>query len=492
MTLTELSIKQPVATMMLFMAVVLIGIFSFLRLNLDLYPEIEPPAISVITIWPGASASDVETEVTEEIEARLNTVNNLDTLRSRSLDNLSIVSCLFEFGSDLDAASNDIRDMLDQAKMRLPDDAESPMLFKFSSATTPILFMSFTADKSYPRLFHIIDKEVGDELKRVQGVGGLIIHGGLRRQINIYFDIKKIEGFHLSLYRINQVMAAENLNIPAGIIKYGKKDFFVRVPARYKTIEDIRNTVIGTFNNKPVYLRDVANVEDDYKTLQMYAYGNGKPGLVMMLQKQSGTNTVEVIERVKKRLNEISKNLPSDIKLDITTDASEDIIKSVKNLRDTLLVGLFLVVVVTVAFLRQIRTAFIIVIIIPFAMITAFILIYAINYTLNMVTLMALAVASGMVVDDGIVVIENIVRHIERGRKIKTAATLGANEMWLAITTSTMTTVVVFIPLMFATGIAGIIFKPLAFVVTITLLSSLMIAIMLTPMMASKLLLPTS
>jgi len=492
MNLPEFSVKQPVATMMLFLAMALIGIFSLGRLSMDLYPEIEPPYISIVTTWPGASASDVETEVTEKIESWANMLNDLHSLYSRSLDNVSIVSCRFDFGTDLEAASNDIRDMLGFVRRSLPDDAEDPIVFKLSSSSMPILFLNITAEKSWTRLYHLADNQIGDELKRVKGVGGVVIHGGLRRQINVYFDMEKIEKFNLSLHRVNQILAAENWNLPAGNIKHGKKDYFVRIPARYKNLDEMRDTVIGNIKNQPVYLKDVAAVEDDFEPLEMYAYGDGKPGILMMVMKQSGTNTVEVIEQAQKRLNKIRKALPSDVKITISSDASEDILKTIESLRSTLFWSILFIAIVTVVFLRQFRTAFILIFNIPFSLIVSFAFMYLFGYTINMVTLLAIAVASGLVLDSGIVVLDNVVRYIEKGRKVKTAATVGATEMGLAITASTMTTIVVFAPLMFVGGIAGIVFKPLAFVVVITLLVSLLTALMLTPMLSSRWLIPQS
>ena len=237
MKLPEFSVKQPIATLMLFLAMGLIGAFSLTRLNIDMLPDIDPPVVSILTAWRGASASDVETEVTEPIEDHVNTVNNLDTLTSKSLDNLSAISCKFDWGTDLDVATNDIRDKLDLARRELPSDVEEPILFKFSSGTAPIMFMTVSGTKSWPRLYHLADKEIADGLKRIPGVGAVILHGGLRRRINIYFDLARVEGFGIPLSTINRVLAAENQNIPAGSIKSGLKDYFVRVPARYGSIE---------------------------------------------------------------------------------------------------------------------------------------------------------------------------------------------------------------------------------------------------------------
>ncbi len=486
MNLPEFSVRQPVATAMLFLALGLLGAFSAARLSTDMYPDIEPPVISILTSWPGASASDVESEVTEVIEDTVNSVNNLDTLTSKSMDNLSLISCKFDWGTDLDVASNDVRDKLEFAKRRLPEDADSPVLFKFSSATAPVLFLTVAGEKSWPRLFHIVDKQIGDELKRVPGVGAVILYGGLRRRINLYFDMQKVEGFHLSLPQINRVLDMENMNVPAGHIQAGRKKHFVRVPARFSDIEEIRQTVIGTHEGRPVYLGDVAEVEDAYKPLDERIHSNGRPAILMMLQKQTGKNTVEVIGAVKQRLAEITPQLPADVRINIPIDTSVDIINSVTNLKSTLLWGIFFIVVVTMVFLRRLRTIFIIVLIIPCSLIVAFIFLNLFGYTINLVSLMALAIASGMVVDNAIVVLENIIRHVEKGSRVGAAAMFGASEMALAITASTMTTVVVFVPLMFLTGLAGILFKQLGFVVVITLMASLVTALMLTPMLASR------
>ncbi|MBW2023677.1 MAG: efflux RND transporter permease subunit, partial [Deltaproteobacteria bacterium] len=326
-----------------------------------------------------------------------------------------------------------------------------------------------------------------DELKRVPGVGAIIVHGGLRRRINIYFDLAKLEGYGISLARVNQVLAAQNLNIPAGRIKSGTRDYFVRVPGRYKSAREVAETVIGYFNNAPIYLKDVAEVEDGYEPQDVNGWGDGLPALVLILQKQTGKNTVNVVRRVKEKLKELQEVLPSDVKINIIMDSSEDILTSVKNLRTTLFYGIFFVILVTLAFLRRLRTAFIISLTIPFSLIIAFILLYLFGYTINLVSLMSLAIASGMVVDNGIVVLENIMRHIERGGRIKTAAMLGASEMGLAISASTLTTVVVFVPLMFLTGLAGIIFKQLGITLVVTLTASLLVALMLIPTLASRL-----
>ncbi|MCK4377823.1 MAG: efflux RND transporter permease subunit, partial [Deltaproteobacteria bacterium] len=486
MKLPEFSVKQPVAITMLFAAILIIGIFSLLRLNLDIFPDISPPVVSILTTWPGASASDVETEVSKEIEDEVNVVSNLDTLTSKSLDNLSVVVCKFDWGTSLDVATNDIRDKLELAKRDLPNDIEPPMLYKFSSATAPIMFLTISAEQNLPRLYRLVDKGIADELRRVPGVGAIQLYGGRRRRINVYFDLAKIEGYHLSLAAVNRVLASENLNIPSGNIKSGSREYFLRVPGRYRNMEEIKATVIGYYRNRQVYLRDVATVEDAYKPMKLNGWGDGKQAIVLLLQKQTGKNTVEVSRMVKEKLARIQAHLPSDVKINIVLDNAEDIVSSIRNLRLSFYWGIVLVILVTLIFLRRFRASLIIALAIPGSLVISFIFLYLFGYTINLVSLMSLAIASGMVVDNGVVVLENIIRHREQGKSPAAAAVSGAGEMGLAITASTMTTVVVFVPLMFLSGLAGIVFKQLGFVIVITLLASLFTALSLTPMLASR------
>ncbi|MFA5384579.1 MAG: efflux RND transporter permease subunit [Eubacteriales bacterium] len=486
MRLPEFSVKQPVATLMIFLAVIILGAFSLTRLPIDMLPEIEMPAVSILTFWPGASASDVETEITTHIEDQASMVNNLDKITSKSQDNLSLVSCQFEWGTDLEEATNDIRDKLELAKRKLPDDAEKPVIFKFSSASIPILVMTVTGDATWPRLYYLTEKKIADELKRVPGVGAVQLYGGMERQINVYFDLQKINGYHLNLLQIKQVLAAENLNLPAGSIKSGPQEYFIRIPARYRDVDEIKNTVVGYFNGRPVYLKDVAEVEDAYKEQTVNGWADGKKAIVLILQKQAGKNTVKVTQDAKDKLQEIEKFLPTDVKINTVMDTSEDILRSIKTLQDELLRIALIVIIVTLLFLRRVKAAAIIALTIPFSLIVAFIPLFLFGHSLNLISLMSIAIACGLVVDDGIVALENITRHLERGGRLKTSAIYGAGEVGMAMTASTMTIVVVFIPLMFVGGISGTLFKELGFVIVVTLMASLFTSLSMTPMLSSK------
>ena len=490
MRLPEVSVRNPVMTVMVFFGVILLGAVALTRLKIDLLPEIEPPQVSVITLWPGASASDVESDVTKYIEDQLTRVSNLDRLTSKSLDNLSVVNCRFEWGTDLDVATNDIRDALELAKRDLPEDIEEPMIFKFSSATMPVMFFFVTAKESYPQLYHIVDKQISDELKRVPGVGAIVLYGGLKRQINVRFDLRKVEAYGLSLPEIGKILAAENLDLPAGEVKLGRMAYAIRVPGRFKTVKEIASTVIGSYRGRLIYLKDVAEVTDSFEEPKMTGYGDGRPAVVVAVQKQTGTNTVEVVDRIKEKLKEIERGLPSDVRIAIVFDSSEFIRWAVDNLKETLYIGLLLVVMVTFFFLRRFWGSLIILLTIPFSLIAAFILMLIFGYTINTITLSSLAIASGMVVDDAIVILENITRHLERGARPVPAAVFGSSEVGLAVAASTLTIVAVFIPLMFVGGLTGIFFKQLAFVITVSIMASLFNSLTLTPMLASKFLSP--
>lgn len=486
MRLPEFSVARPMATLMLFCAVLILGGFSLYLIPVDLFPEVEPPVVSILTTWPGAGAADVEEEVTRTIEDWINGANNLDTLTSKSQDNLSVISCRFKWGTNLDTAMNDLRAKLELARRRLPADVETPILFKFSSSTTPIIFLTITADQSYPRLYHIADKELGDELRRVPGVGATLIYGGLRRRINVYFDRAKLQAYGLSLERINRILSAQNRNLPAGSIKQGVLEFFVRVPGRYTSIDELGRTVIGSHKGQPVRLNEVARVKDSFAPQEMYGYSGRKPAIVMLLQKQTGQNTVAVAQAVVDKVREMEARLPADVKISVVLNAGDGIRKSIVNLRTTLLIGIGLVVLVTLLFLRSFKSSLVVALTIPFSLILSFILMYLMGYTINTVTLMSLAIASGMVVDNAIVVLENVVRYVENGGRPQPSAVFGASEMGMAITASTLTTVVIFLPMVFLTGLVGVIFKQLAFVVTVTLLASLFTSLSMTPMLASR------
>ncbi len=492
MRLPEFGVKRPTTVTMLFLGIFILGVMCLVRLPVDLMPEIEPPAISVITIYPGAGATDVETKVTKYIEDNLSIVNNLDEIKSKSKENLSIVTCEFEWGTDLNEASNDIRDKLEFAKKDLPDDIKEPMIFKFNTAIMPILICGVKARESYLKLYDIIDDRVVDPLKTVPGVGSVKIMAGLERQINVYFDRERLEAFRIPIQQVVQILARENITLPAGSLKLGKAEYNIRVPGEFETPDEIGDVVISKYEDVLIYLKDIARVEDSFKEQTMISRTNREYGLLLMVQKMTGGNTVNITRAVKEKLKRIEKTLPEDIEIIPIIDSSELIVSTINNLRQSVIWGGIFVILVTLFFLRQLSSTLIIALTIPFSLIIGFIFLYLCGYTINVMSLVSLAIAVGMVVDNAVVILDNITRHRDRGEKLSEASIFAPSEVGLAVTAAAFTTIVIFVPLMFLGGIVGVMFKQLAFVISITILASLFTALTLIPMLSSRLLKSTS
>ena len=486
MKLAEVGVRQPVLTAMVFMAILVLGVVSYTRLPVDLMPEMENPSISVSTTWLGASTTDVENKVTRVIEKQLATVSDLSELTSRTREGLSSVTCLFEWGTDLNEAANDIRDKLEFAKRQLPKDADNPIVLKFNSSSMPVIFFGATAKESWEGLYNLIDREVGDRLKRVNGVGAVQVFGGLERQINIDLDPIKLAGYGLTVGAVQRVIAAENLTLPAGSIKSGAVEFTVRVPGEYSSPEQIGNIVLKRSEGAAVYLRDVATVSDGFTERQRYSEVNHRDAVMFMVQKRSGANTVQVAHDVRREVERLQQQMPADVKLSVLADTSDFIQQSLSNVSQTVLWGGFFVILTTLFFLRSLRSSAVILLTIPFSLIISFAFMFFKGWTINVVTLSALAIAIGMVVDNAVVVLENISSRMDRGENRAEAAMFGTDEVGLAISASTLTTVVVFAPLVFVKGTSGIFFGQLGGIISITLLASLLCSLMLTPMLSSK------
>ncbi|MCM8793332.1 MAG: efflux RND transporter permease subunit [Candidatus Omnitrophica bacterium] len=491
MKLPEFGVNRPVTNLMIFMGIIFMSLYSLTRLGIDLMPEIEPPIISVISAYLGASPEDVEIKVTEPLENQLSTTPGLEKITSLSAEGISVITLKFSWGTNLDTASNDIRDRIELAKRFLPDipdEMENPFIFKFNTAMMPILFIGINAQQSYSELYDLIDKKVADSLRQLPGVGTVQLFGGLERQINIWIERARLEGYGLSVLDILNTLKRENISQPLGNLKSGLTSYLIRLPGEFSSPDELNLVILGKKDNKVIYLKDVARIEDSFKEITMEARINRRPGIVMMIQKQTGTNTVEVAQRIKRVLKKLEGVLPRDVKLNIIFDTSQDIINSLNSLKFTLFRGIFLVILVVWFFLRELRTSLVIALTIPFSLLISFIYLFLSGKTLNIVTLSSLAIASGMVVDNAIVIVDNIWRHLEKKERLREAAIFGAQEMFLAISASTFTTVVVFLPLLFVRGIIGIMFGELALVVTVTLIASLFTATTFSPMLCSKLL----
>ncbi len=488
MSIYASAVKKPITTLMVFAAIVVFGIYSIIRLPVDLYPEIEFPAITVFTTYPGASAQDIETNVSEPIENAVNTVDDLKEVRSVSRDNLSIVILEFEYETDLSEAANNIRDALAFVRDALPEEADEPNIFKFNTSMMPIQMFAITADEHYEGLEKLLEERLVNPLNRISGVGSINIAGAPVREVAIEADPRKLEAYNLTIEQIGGILAAENMNMPTGNIEMGEMNYPLRVEGEFKSSDYIRDIVVGNANGQAIYLRDVATVRDSLREMSMDEKIDGKDGVRMLVMKQSGANTVRVAREVNQLIDEVSGSLPADVSILPVFDTSEFIRGSINNLTRTLLFALIFVVLVVLFFLGRWRATFIVVLTIPISLIVAFIYLRISGNSVNVISLSALSIAIGMVVDDAIVILENISKHIERGASPREAAIYATNEVWLAVIVTTLTIVAVFFPMTLLGGMTGVMFRQLGWIVTITVITSTLAAISLTPMLSSKLL----
>ncbi|NMA46811.1 MAG: efflux RND transporter permease subunit, partial [Lentisphaerae bacterium] len=488
MKLPEFGVNRPVATTMLFLGVLVLGIICLMKLGVDLTPEIEPTRVTVATVWQGASCEDVEQKVTRVLEKRLGSVANLDEIRSSTSEGRSNITCQFAWGTNIDEASNDVRSKIDAVKRNLPEDVDDPAIYKFDSASMPIMVIGVTARESIEKLYEIIDDEVFQPLQRLEGVGAVDAFGGLQRQINVTLSRERLAGYGLTLRDIESAIANENQTLPAGNLKVGIIEYTIRILGDYVDPEQIKEIPLMQKDGAIVRLKDIAQITDSFKEITQYVETMGRDGMIMIVQKRSGANTVEVCEAVRTELSRLEAVIPRDIEFFIVNDSSTFITQSIDNVKGTVYWGGLFVILVSFFFLRNIRTSLIIVVTIPFSLIIAFCFMYFMGWTINMISLSALAIAIGMVVDNAIVVLENITSHVNRGVRVREASMFAASEVGLSLLASTATTICVFLPLVFVEGASGIMFRQLGGLVTATLLASLGCALTLTPMMSSILL----
>ena len=475
-------------TTLCFVAVMVLGLFSLSKLPVDLYPDIETNTILVITTYPGASASDVENNVTRPLENTLNAVEHLKHITSDSRENTSVITLEFEFGNDIEVLTNDVRDKLDMISSVLPDEVNTPIIFKFSTDMIPIVILSVQAEESQKALYKILDDNVANPLARIDGVGTVSISGAPEREINVYMDPRKMEAYGLTVETVSQAIVAENKNVPGGSFDVGNNTYPLRVEGEFTDPQQMLDIIVATHNGAPVYLRDVARVVDDVQERAQKAYNDGKQGAMIVIQKQSGANSVEIAQAVKKMMPELQKQLPSDVKLGVIMDTSDNILNTIDSLVETILYAILFVVVVVFVFLGRWRATVIICITIPMSLIASFIYLFVSDGSLNMISLSCLSIAIGNVVDDAIVVLENVTTHIERGSEPKQAAVHATNEVAISVVASTLTMIAVFFPLTMVTGMTGVLFKQLGWMMCVIMTISTVSALTFTPMMCSQLL----
>ena len=447
MSIYRTSVNHPVTTALIFVAFAILGLFSLTRLPVDNFPDVESNVIMVMSSYPGASAEDVENNLTKVLENSLNGVANLKDITSNSRENISVLTLEFEYGTDIEVATNDVRDKLSMASQTLPDGASSPTIFKFSADDMPIMIMSATANQSVSALDKILDERVATPLARVTGVGTVSVNGAPQREIHVYCDPNKLEAYGLSIASISQVIAAENRNVPSGSIDIGSDTYTLRIKKEFKDPSELENIVLGNVNGGVIYLRDVARVTDGLEEKSQESYTNGVRGAQIIIQKQSGYNTVNVIRGVKKELAKLQRNLPSDIKITPVVDSSDNILRTINSLKETILITFLVVMLIVYIFLGRWKGTLIVVLSIPIALLASLMYLFATGNTLNIISMSALSIAIGMVVDDAIVVLENVTTHLERGEKPKEAAVHGTAEVGISVIASTLTMLCVFLPL---------------------------------------------
>ena len=491
MSIYKTAIEKPVTTVLIFVAVIIIGVYSFIKLPIDQFPEMDPPYITVLTTYPGASASEMETNVTKVMENALTSVDHLKHITSQSKDNLSMVTLELEWGSNMDEAVNDVRSFVDMTKNNLPDNCGTPMIFKLSTSSMPICQYSVTADETYAGLDKILNDEVIPQLNQVDGIGNLSLSGAPDRYVYVNIDQQKLDAYGLTLEQVGQVISANNLNLSSGTVKMPQEQYQMQVRSEFIESSEIADLMVTmTPQGQQVFVRDIATIKDTIKDLTLDEKTNGREAVRLIIAKQTGANTVQVCRDVRKELAKIQKQLPADVKIEKIYDSSENIQNSINSLEESVLYALLFVVLVVLFFLGKWRATIIIGVTIPIALIVAFIYLGLADSSINIISLCSLTIAIGMVVDDAIVVLENITRHVERGEDPHEASIYATNEVWVSVIATTLVLVAVFVPLTMLTGMAGIMFHELGWIVTVVCCTSTAVAISLTPMLCSKLLKP--
>ena len=467
--------------------IILLGGISVTRLPVDLLPDVTYPRVSVMVRYPGVGPQEIEQLITRPIEQTVSAVAGLEQLESSSNEGSSRVSLAFAWGTDLNEAMDDMRMRLDRVRGRLPLEAEPMQIFRQDSNAMPIMSLGIEGDYDRVTLREMAENQISQRLERVDGVAAVTTFGGLRRQIHVQLSKEKIAALDLPVERVTALLRSENQNTPLGEVNQGERTYLLRSQAQFQSLDEIRNLVLMTRGGVPIYVRDVAEVVDTTEDLRSILRINGRPGVRLSVQKQSGTNTVNVADGIRAEIQRINTEMPN-IKLNVLDDSSIYIKRSINSVQEHAMIGAGLVTLIIFCFLRSFRSTLIVCTSIPISVIGTFALLYFTGYTLNIMTFGGLALGIGMVVDAAIVVLENAYRHMEHGKDRVTASIEGSEEVWGAIVASVLTHIAVFVPLLFLTGVSSILFKQLSVVVIFSLLMSLLVAVTIVPVLCARLL----
>lgn len=488
MSIYETSVKRPITTALIFIGISIIGLFAFSRLSIDLLPDTDPTNVMVITSYAGASAEDIESNVSKVLENGLNSVENLKHISSINKENTSIINLEFEAGTDIVEATNDIRDKLDAVSNVLPSGINRPVIFKFGADDIPVAILYVKSQESFPALKKILENKITNHLERIEGVGSVNISGNNNRQIQVYCDPLKLQAYDLSIDQVGNIIRAENRNISAGNMDIGSKTLGIRVEGEFDDPLKIGDIAITNRGGHTIYLKDIAKIEDTSSEYQQEVYNNGERGAIIVVKKQSGGNSVDISKRLNEKLPSLVSSLPSDMKIEYLIDTSDIIVNTINSLKETIFVTFIVVMLVVFLFLGGWKSTMIIIITIPVSLIASFIYLMASGNSLNVISLSSLSIAIGMVVDDAIVVLENISTHIKRGGDPKQSSIYATNEVGLSVVASTLTMLAVFLPLTMIRGQAGLLFRQLGWIISVVMIVSTFAALTLIPMLSSVLL----
>ncbi|HKQ89056.1 MAG TPA: efflux RND transporter permease subunit [Blastocatellia bacterium] len=483
--LPAFSVRRPITVYMFTSVLVLLGAISFMRLPVDLMPEIQNPTLTVRTTYTGVAPEEVENLITRPLEASLTSAPGIYRISSTSSEGSSNIRVSFDWSVNLDEAANEVRTRVDRMRGALPDEADPPAIFKFDTTQFPIMFLAVSGDKDPRELRTLLEKDIQPRLERLPGVAAIDIRGGLRRQIHVKPSIEKLRSYNLSVGQITNILRQENQNRPVGPMDEGKFEVLVRSQGEFDNVEEVRNVVVASRNGSPIFLKDVAEVEDAHEEIRQLVRIDDKPGIRFSIRKQSGANTVTVAARVREEIERLQKAFPG-VTIRAMMDSSEFITRAINNLRESAISGGILAILALLLFLRNIRSTLIVAASIPITVIGTFMLMYASGFTLNTMSFGALALGVGMIVDNAIVIIENVFRHREGGMTHAEAAVFGTSEVTSPLIASTLTSVAVFLPLIFLGGMSGIMFKQLAFIVGFSQIFALIIGLTLVPVLCAK------
>lgn len=490
MWLADTSVKRPVFATMVILALVVLGVVSYPSIGVDLFPKVDFPIVTITTTLKGASPEVMDVDVADKIEAAVNTINGVKTITSTSTESVSRTVVEFVLERDIDLAVQDVREKISAIRNKLPDDIDEPRIEKVDPDSTPILFMNLSGDKSIRDLSTYADEVLKEQLQRINGVGAVNFYGLRLRQVRIWLDVQKMQAYQIAPSDVVLALKRENVELPGGRIETDTKEYTVRIKGEFANIPDFADLIVSYQNGAPVRIRDIGRVEDSMEERRSLARFNGVPAVGMGIQKQSGTNTVEVANRVKAEVEKINQTLPPGMKLNIAMDQSVFIVRSINEVQHHLILGSLFAVLAVFLFLRNLRTTLISAVALPVSIISTFALINAFHFTFNNMTMLALSLSVGLLIDDAIIVIENIYRHIEEGMTPVEAAKFATSEIGLAVMATTFAIVAIFLPVAFMKGLIGRFFLQFALTIVFAVLVSLLVSFTLSPMMASIFLKP--